>query len=83
MELARKKLNSNQKVSLHNRLKILEFIDYQESQGISLPRRIKYLQLAFRNRVSLHRLSYSYALIMDLQRVERVLFLGLPSKRNV
>jgi len=44
MELSRNKLSSNRTVTLHNRLKILEFLDYQETQGISLPRRIKYLQ---------------------------------------
>jgi len=37
MELARKKLSGNKNVNLDNRLKILEFLDYQESQGISLP----------------------------------------------
>ena len=44
MELAKKRLAANRKVSAHNRLKILEFLDYLETQDISLPRRIRYLQ---------------------------------------
>jgi integrase/ribosomal protein L37E len=44
MDLARKKLTANRRVSPHNRLKILEFLDYLETQEISLPRRIRYLQ---------------------------------------
>jgi integrase len=44
MDLARKKLTANRKVSPHNRSKILEFLDYLETQEISLPRRIRYLQ---------------------------------------
>ena len=44
MDLARKKLTANRKVSIHNRLKILEFLDYLETQEISLPRRTRYLQ---------------------------------------
>lgn len=44
MELAHAKLKTNKKVTLHNRLIILRFIDFLESQGLSLPRRIRYLQ---------------------------------------
>ena len=44
MELARKRLVANRKVSLRNRAKIFEFLDYLETQEISLPRRIRYLQ---------------------------------------
>jgi len=44
MDLARKKLTANRKVSIHNRSKILEFLDYLETQEISLPRRTRYLQ---------------------------------------
>jgi integrase len=44
MDLARKKLTANRKVCPHNRLKIFEFLDYLETQEISLPRRIRYLQ---------------------------------------
>jgi hypothetical protein len=44
MDLARRKLTANRKVSAHNRSKILEFLDYPETQEISLPRRIRYLQ---------------------------------------
>jgi integrase/ribosomal protein L37E len=44
MELARKRLIANRKVSLRNRAKIFEFLDYLETQEISLPRRIRYLQ---------------------------------------
>jgi integrase/recombinase XerD len=44
MDLARRKLTVNRKVSVHNRSKILEFLDYLETQQISLPRRIRYLQ---------------------------------------
>jgi integrase/recombinase XerD len=44
MDLARKRLTTNRKVSPHNRLKILEFLDYLETREISLPRRIRYLQ---------------------------------------
>jgi integrase/recombinase XerD len=43
MELALAGLRQNQNVSLHNRLKILEFLDYLETQEVGLPRRIKYL----------------------------------------
>jgi integrase len=43
MENALAGLRENQKVSLHNRLKILEFLDYLETQGIGLPRRIRYV----------------------------------------
>jgi hypothetical protein len=38
MELALAGLRENQNVSLHNRLKILEFPDYLETQEIRLPR---------------------------------------------
>jgi len=44
MDLARKKLIAKRNVSPHNRLKIFEFLDYLETQEISLPRRIRYLQ---------------------------------------
>jgi integrase/recombinase XerD len=44
MDLARKKLTANRKVSQHNKAKIQEFLDYLETQEISLPRRIRYLQ---------------------------------------
>ena len=44
MELAHAKLKGNKKVTLHNRLIILRFMDFLESQGLSLPRRIRYLQ---------------------------------------
>jgi hypothetical protein len=44
MELARRKLAANRKVSPHNKAKILEFLDCVETQEISLPRRIRYLQ---------------------------------------
>ena len=44
MELAVAKLNENKQVSPHNRTKILGFLDYLETQAISLPRRIRYLQ---------------------------------------
>jgi hypothetical protein len=43
MERALAGLKENQNVNLHNRLKILEFLDYLETQEIGLPRRIKYL----------------------------------------
>ncbi len=43
MDLARKRLTTNRKVSPHNRAKIFEFLDYLETQEISLPRRIRYL----------------------------------------
>jgi hypothetical protein len=44
MELARKRLITNRKVSLRNRAKIFELLDYLETQEISLLRRIRYLQ---------------------------------------
>jgi integrase len=44
MELARKRLIANRKVNPRNRAKIFEFLDYLETQEISLPRRIRYLQ---------------------------------------
>jgi len=43
MELAVKRLKQNNKVSLHNRLKILRFMDYLGTRGVSPPRRIRYL----------------------------------------
>ena len=43
MELALAGLRRNQNVSLHNRLKILEFLDYLETQEVGLPRRIRCL----------------------------------------
>ena len=44
MELAKERLKQNRKVNLHNRCKTLRFIDYLETQGVSLPRRIRYVQ---------------------------------------
>jgi integrase/recombinase XerD len=44
MELAISRLKLNKKVSLHNRLKILRFRDYLETQDVSMPRRIRYIQ---------------------------------------
>lgn len=43
MEVAQQRLRENKKVQLHNRLKILKFLDYAETQGVGLPRRIKYV----------------------------------------
>jgi len=40
MELAVQRLKENKKVSLHNRLKIFRFLDYLETQQVSLPRRV-------------------------------------------
>jgi len=44
MELATEKLKQNRKVNLHNRVKAFRFVEYLETQGVSLPRRIRYLQ---------------------------------------
>jgi hypothetical protein len=44
MELAISKLKENKKVSPHNRFKILRFRDYLKTQGVSMPRRIRYVQ---------------------------------------
>jgi hypothetical protein len=44
MELALRKLRENKKVNLHNRLKFLKFLDYLETQQVSMPRRIRYAQ---------------------------------------
>ena len=44
MELAVKKLKENRKVNLHDRYKTFRFIDDLESQGVSLPRRMPYVQ---------------------------------------
>jgi hypothetical protein len=44
MELALRKLRENKKVNLHNRLKILKFLDYLETQQVGLAKRIRYTQ---------------------------------------
>jgi hypothetical protein len=44
MELAVIKLKENKRVDPHNRIKIFRFLDYAETQDLSLPRRIRYLQ---------------------------------------
>jgi site-specific recombinase XerD len=43
MQLAVKRLKENKNVSLHNRFKIFRFLEYQETRGVSQPRRIRYL----------------------------------------
>jgi integrase/recombinase XerD len=43
MHLAAQRLKQNKNVSLHNRLKIFRFLDYLESRGVTLPRRVRYL----------------------------------------
>jgi len=44
MELATEKLKASKKVNLHDRFKIFRFLEHLERRGISLPRRIRYLQ---------------------------------------
>ena len=44
MKLAVKKLQENNKVNSRNKVKILKFLDYIETQDVGLPRRIRYLQ---------------------------------------
>ncbi|HXZ98262.1 MAG TPA: hypothetical protein VED24_02725 [Candidatus Acidoferrum sp.] len=44
MELAISRLKLNKKVSLHNRLKILRFRDYLETQDVNMARRMRYIQ---------------------------------------
>jgi hypothetical protein len=44
LDLARKRLTANRKVTSHNKSKIPEFLDYLETREIGLPRRIRYLQ---------------------------------------
>jgi len=43
MRIALQRMRENRRVSLHNRLKILKFLDYQETQGVGIARRIKYV----------------------------------------
>jgi len=61
MDLAGKRLTANRKVSPHNKTKILEFLDYLETQKISLPRRIRCLQ-------NLTKLAAILQLLTDLDR---------------
>jgi len=44
MELALGKLRKNKKVNLHNRLKILKFLEYLGTQQVGMARRIRYVQ---------------------------------------
>lgn len=44
MELALRKLQTSETLTQQNKSKILKFLDYLETQDISLPRRIRYLQ---------------------------------------
>ena len=43
MHLAAQRLKEKKKVGLHNRFKIFRFLDYLESRGVTLPRRVRYL----------------------------------------
>jgi len=42
MRIALQRMRVNRPVSLHNRLKILKFLDDQETEGVGIARRIKY-----------------------------------------
>jgi len=68
MELATQRLRENKKVSLCNRPKILKFMDYLESCGVSLPRRIRYL-IELTRLASMLRMDFEQATKTDIEKV--------------
>lgn len=68
MELATQRLRENKKVSLRNRPKILKFMDYLESRGVSLPRRIRYL-IELTRLASMLRMDFDQATKTDIEKV--------------
>jgi site-specific recombinase XerD/ribosomal protein L37E len=69
MELAVIKLKENKRVDLHNRIKIFRFLDFAETQGLSLPRRIRYLQNLTKLATMLGKTEFQKAKRTDIERI--------------
>jgi integrase/recombinase XerD len=69
MELAVIKLKENKRVDVDNRIKIFRFRDYAETQGIGLPRRIRYLQNLTKLAAMLGKTEFEKASKDDIERI--------------
>jgi site-specific recombinase XerD len=69
MELAVIKLKENKQVDVNNRIKIFRFLDYAETQGIGLPRRIRYLQNLTKLAAILRKTEFQKASKDDIERI--------------